>query len=87
MDPVLAVHYFKLSADQGHAEGEYNYGLSLEQGAVIPSSVERIGQNCFRHCKSLVSIVLTADSKLSAEDLQSIPTWLRICSRCAVTYH
>jgi TPR repeat protein len=32
----VAVHYFKLSADPGHADGQYNSGFCLLSGFAIP---------------------------------------------------
>jgi TPR repeat protein len=32
MDKSLAAHYFKLSADQGNAYGQCNYGVCLRDG-------------------------------------------------------
>jgi TPR repeat protein len=35
MDPSLAARYHKLSADQGHADAQFNYALLLKKGDVI----------------------------------------------------
>jgi TPR repeat protein len=36
-----AAHYFKLSVDQGNADGEYCYGLCLQYGTGISKDLKR----------------------------------------------
>jgi TPR repeat protein len=35
MNKSLAAHYYKLSADQGFANAQFNYGVCLETGSGI----------------------------------------------------
>jgi TPR repeat protein len=36
---VEAAKYFKLSADQGHAAGQNNYGFALKYGEGVPKNL------------------------------------------------